>query len=120
MRNLLALAAAALIAFVVVGWFRGWYQVSSKPSATGREYDVNFNAPKITHDLEKGEEKVRDMVNSKVKQTSAPTPAPGQTTQPKPSADANPGSLPVNPDGSVILPGSESNNSNGAVPPPPQ
>jgi hypothetical protein len=81
MRNLLALAAAALLAFVVVGWFRGWYQVSSKPSSTGREYDVNFNSPKISQDLEKGEEKVRDMLNKKIKQTSSQQPSdPAQQT----------------------------------------
>ena len=74
MRNLLALAAAALLAFVVVGWFRGWYQVSSKPSNTGREYDVNFNSPKISEDLQKGEEKVRDILNNKIKHTSGPAP----------------------------------------------
>jgi hypothetical protein len=77
MRNLLALAAAGVLAFVVVGWFRGWYQVSSKPSSTGREYDVNFNSPKIGQDLEKGEEKVRDMLKNKLKQTSSPTQQPG-------------------------------------------
>jgi len=77
MRNLLALAAAAVLAFVVVGWFRGWYQVSSKPSATGREYDVNFNSPKIVKDLETGEEKVRDVVNNKIKQTSGQPQQPG-------------------------------------------
>jgi hypothetical protein len=73
-RNLLALAAALVLAFIVVGWFRGWYQVSSKPGASGREYDVNLNSPKITQDLEKGEEKVRDLLNKKVKQTSSQQP----------------------------------------------
>jgi hypothetical protein len=74
MRNLLALAAALVLAFIVVGWFRGWYQVSSKPGATGREYDVNFNRPKISQDLEKGEEKVLDILNKKVKQASSQQP----------------------------------------------
>ena len=76
MRNLLALAAAAVLTFVVVGWFRGWYQISSKSSSTGREYDVNFNSPKIGQDLEKGEEKVRDMLKNKIKQTSSQTQPP--------------------------------------------
>jgi hypothetical protein len=78
MRNLLALAAAAVLAFVVVGWFRGWYQISSKPSATGREYDVNFNSPKISQDLEKGEEKVRDLLKNKIKPTSSQTQQPNE------------------------------------------
>jgi hypothetical protein len=80
MRNLLALAAAAVLAFVVVGWFRGWYQVSSKPSSTGREYDVNFNSPKIGQDLEKGEEKVRDMLKNKIKPASSQTGEPSHQT----------------------------------------
>jgi len=108
MRNLLALAAAAVLAFVVVGWFRGWYQVSSKPSATGREYDVNFNSPKITKDLQTGEEKVREVVNNKIKQNTSPTdPEPvHQTVVP-----GAPASFKTAPDGSVV-PGSP------AVPPP--
>jgi hypothetical protein len=93
MRNLLALAAAAVLAFVVVGWFRGWYQISSKPGANGREYDVNFNSPKISSDLEKGEEKVRDMLKNKIKQTSSQT----QPSNDPVHQTVVPGAIPGNP-----------------------
>src|SRR5947208_2280392 len=31
MRNLLALLGAAVVAFAVVGWFLGWYQIKTTP-----------------------------------------------------------------------------------------
>jgi hypothetical protein len=101
MRNLLALAAAAVLAFIVVGWFRGWYQISSKPSGTGREYDVNFNSPKISEDVHKGEEKVRDLLNNKIKQTSsqAQNPPVHQTVVP-----GTPATVPPTPNASAVPP----------------
>ena len=35
MRNILALVGAATVAFLALGWYLGWYKVSSVPSRAG-------------------------------------------------------------------------------------
>jgi hypothetical protein len=63
MRNLLAFLAAALLTFVVLGWYLDWYKVSSAPASGGhREVKINVNTPKIGEDFEKGGQKVREML----------------------------------------------------------
>src|SRR5713101_5766792 len=93
MRNLLALAAAAVLAFVVVGYFLGWYQVQTVKTGTGSEYKVDVNSPKISEDLNKGKEKIRNWLNQGQNPGQTPNPAPGQSNQQivRPSADPVPG-----------------------------
>lgn len=63
MRNLLAFAAFAVLVVGGVGWYRGWYTVQSTPTANGgRNININVNRPKIVQDIERGEEKVREIL----------------------------------------------------------
>ena len=61
MRNLFALVGAAVVAFAVIGWFRGWYSFQSVPTAPGH-YNVNIdvNREKITTDVGNAKQVVAD------------------------------------------------------------
>jgi hypothetical protein len=63
MRNLLALGAAALIAFAGIGWYLGWYRVQTSPTSTGRHISIDVNTPKIKEDVGRGKEKLRDWLD---------------------------------------------------------
>lgn len=54
MRNLLALFAVLILAFVSVGYYRDWYKVS----AHGDDVHITINRDKVTTDVRAGEEKV--------------------------------------------------------------
>jgi len=117
MRNLLALAAAALIAFIVVGWFLGWYQVEK----SGNEIKVDFNTPKITQDINKGKAKVEGFL-TKQPNTTTPSPAPAPTPpNTPPNAPPRITIVPVSQDGTIVLPGSPETPVNSGPPglPPP-
>jgi len=59
MRNLLAFLAAATLTVVGVGWYLGWYRVSSAPGDAGRRsINIELNTTKIDADLRKGENKI--------------------------------------------------------------
>jgi len=95
MRNLLALAAAALIAFVVVGWFLGWYS----------NFHVDVNTPKITEDINKAKVKIENILTKKPNTTTTPAPAPA------PAPPGTPPRVTIVPvttpnDGTFVLPGS--------------
>jgi len=77
MRNTLALVGAATVTFLVVGWYLGWYEVSSLPSPNGRQsLHVDINSGKITEDVKKGVEKGAEIVdNLREKAKDGPTPA---------------------------------------------
>ncbi|HEV3262818.1 MAG TPA: hypothetical protein VG013_38645 [Gemmataceae bacterium] len=64
MRNLLALAALVLLAFVGLGWYLDWYHVKSAPADTAGHQSVNIdiNGAKILDDVHKGEEKIHKVV----------------------------------------------------------
>ncbi len=88
MKNLLALAAAALIVFAAVGWYLGWYNVSRTTDPSGHQkINIDVNSPKITKDINKGFNKVKDKVRdalSKDKDTSQPPKTAEQDQSPKP------------------------------------
>jgi hypothetical protein len=127
MRNLLALAGAALLAFVVVGWFLGWYKVESTDTPNGRKIDIDVNSPKITEDINKAREALSkrnqanpsDANNNTNKQTpnNSPVhqvinvgdPPPGNTV---------PASFHINPDGTIVFP--SSSGTTPSTPPGPQ
>ena len=97
MKNLLALAALALIVFVVAGWFLGWYS----------NFHVDVNTPKIKEDITKAEEKVKDFLTKK---PTTGTPAPLPTPAKNPSSPPHVTIVPVTgPDGSFVLPGNPEN-----------
>lgn len=78
MRNVLALVGAATVAFLILGWYLGWYQVSSLPSPQGKQsVQVEINPTKITDDVKKGVEKGGQIVDSLRDGPAAdPKPAP--------------------------------------------
>jgi hypothetical protein len=72
MRNLLALAALALITFAIVGWYLGWYQLQTEPAGNGhREVTIDINGPKIRQDLNKGKSQLSNVMSSKSSSTPA-------------------------------------------------
>ena len=62
MRNLLAFVAAAVLAFLAVGWYLGWYQVVTRPNlTTGHEaINIDVDGNKIGDDIHKAEAKIVD------------------------------------------------------------
>jgi hypothetical protein len=91
MRSLFAFLGAALVAFLVLGWFLDWYKISSTPTDSGRR-QVNFdlNIPKIGEDFKKGEQKaiqVIEKVSKKAPVASPDTPkAESKSEAGKPAA----------------------------------
>lgn len=65
MRNILAAVGAAVVAFLAVGWYLGWYQVSSTTSSKGpQSVQVDINPTKIGEDVKKGVENGEKIVDS--------------------------------------------------------
>jgi hypothetical protein len=110
MRNLLALLAFAVLVFAGAGWYLGWYKIGSTPSADGhRNINVDLNTPKIKDDLNKGKEKLRDILTKNDGSSNYQTVTPG---------DLPPTTLPTSfqpvDDGGFVYPPTEY-----APPPPP-
>ena len=61
MRNLLALLGAVVVAFAVVGWYRGWYSVEKETDRAGHEsVNIEIDRNKISSDLHKGGERIHE------------------------------------------------------------
>jgi hypothetical protein len=98
MRNLLALLGAAILTILVVGWYLGWYNISSTPSNTSghSKLEVDINSDKIGQDVKKGEQNVQDFIEKKTP-ANAPNTTPAAPTAPStnvlspfsPPADSN-------------------------------
>ncbi len=59
MKNFLAFLAALVIVVAGLGWYLGWYRVSSTPLAGGhKKVSVDVNANKVQSDVKKGSEVV--------------------------------------------------------------
>jgi hypothetical protein len=88
MRNLLALLGLALVAFAVVGWFRGWYQFQTVTEPDGhRDVKIEINGPKIDKDVHQGAQTLEKAIESKINKTpgntsSAPAPSPANAPAP--------------------------------------
>ena len=107
MRNILALAAVAALAFAAVGWYLGWYKISSTTDSAGHQnIHIDVNKPKIVHDVNEGREKLRDALTSK------PPAGERQIVMPDGTPVGPPPPLPpgtqVKEDGTIIFPGSPS------------
>ena len=92
MRNILALVGAATVAFLALGWYLGWYQITSVPSPHGKQsVSVDINPTKITEDVKRGVEKGGQIVDSlRERSTTEPKPAAGPASSffsPTPPAD---------------------------------
>jgi hypothetical protein len=63
MRNLLALLAALVLAFIGIGWYLGWYQVKTETTVLSghQKVDIDINSTKIVSDVKKGKEMVDEM-----------------------------------------------------------
>lgn len=92
MRNLLALAALLLIAFLGLGWYMGWYRVQSTSSGDGRR--------QINIDLDTG--KIKDDVRNQVRKWLD---GPGDGTTPVTTPAPNPPSGPQTGTGGTTTPG---------------
>jgi len=74
MRNLLALVGLALVLFVAVGWFRGWYTFQFSPGKDGRtDFNVSVDTTKMNADRRDGTSKVGDFIDGFKKGDSTPT-----------------------------------------------
>ncbi|MBM4069349.1 MAG: hypothetical protein FJ271_10435 [Planctomycetes bacterium] len=102
MRNLLALAAAAVIAFVVVGYFQGWYAVKRTTDGTGTRYEVDVNNPKIAEDINKAKEKARTWLTPGTNSGTAPQQVIRPTPPELPSG--TPTSFKTTSDGTIVYP----------------
>jgi hypothetical protein len=82
MRNMLALFAAALLTVVGVGWYLGWYKVSNQPASVPGQHSVqiDFDTHKIGADIEKGERKIQQIMESKAKDEAKSAPDPKKTS----------------------------------------
>jgi len=83
MRNLLAFLGAALLTFAIVGWYLDWYKVKSTPANNGHnQLNIDVNRSKIIDDVQKGEEKVHDLLEKSKTDDKGkslqPTTKPGQ------------------------------------------
>jgi len=67
MRNMLALLAAALLTVIGLGWYLGWYKVSSQPASVPGQHSVqiDIDTHKIGNDLEQGEKKLEKIIKEK-------------------------------------------------------
>lgn len=82
MRNLLALFALLVLAFLGCGYFLGWYKISTTPGPDGqRSVTIDLNTKKIGADIHTGVEKVGDAFDRK---TGPQPPAPGVPTSQNP------------------------------------
>ena len=68
MRNLLAFFAAVTLTVVGVGWYLGWFQT----------VNIELNTTKIREDLNKGEQKVQQLLDNRRKDRAASKPEGGQ------------------------------------------
>lgn len=66
MRNLLALAALLVIAFAVVGYYRGWYAIKQNTAPDGHQsITVDFDGKKIREDVNETKQEVGEMLIKK-------------------------------------------------------
>jgi hypothetical protein len=63
MRNLLAFLAAVTLTFFGLGWYLGWYRLHTSPADPGhRNVTIDINTVKIGEDLERGEQKLHEII----------------------------------------------------------
>ena len=81
MRNLLALLGAALVAFLGLGWYLGWYQISGVPGPGGKQsVSVEVHPGKVATDVGKIADRVGEGVDS-LRDKAKDKPAPLTTPQ---------------------------------------
>jgi hypothetical protein len=79
MRNLLAFLAALVLTLAGVGWYLGWFEVSSNRSFTGhRQVHIDIDTQKVGKDIEKGKETIEGAVEKAREEANKNRPASGQ------------------------------------------
>jgi hypothetical protein len=86
MRNLLALAGLAILAFAGLGWYFGWYTIETTATPTGRHISIDVDSTKIRDDVGRGKDKLRDILDDD--NTSTPSKEP--KVQPVPQGEIQP------------------------------
>jgi hypothetical protein len=73
MRGLLTLLGLALVIFLSVGYYRGWYTISKSPSSDPGHSRIEFdiNTGKINQDVNAGAKRIGEVINKTP--TAAPT-----------------------------------------------
>ncbi len=76
MRNMLALFAAGILTVAGLGWYLGWYKVRSQPASVPGQHSVqiDFDTHKIGTDLQKGEQKIQQIIDNKAKEEAHKVP----------------------------------------------
>ena len=97
MRNFLAFVGAAVVVFLGLGWYLGWYRVTPKQSAPGQSsLQVDINRDKISQDVQKGTDNVSDLIEKTRQQNQSGSGTadvkPGASLQPPQST---PGTRPA-------------------------
>jgi hypothetical protein len=78
MRNLLALLGLAVVLFLGVGYYRGWYDFQKTQTPTGSSIHFDVHTKKIGEDVKRGGsavgEKINDLMENKPGEKSPPPP----------------------------------------------
>src|SRR5262249_31146342 len=87
MRNLLAFLAAAVLVFLAMGWYLGWYTFRTVPTSPGHHgYTIDIDTKKTEHDvqqgLHKGAAEIKDLLKKVQTDESPAKPAEKKTTSP--------------------------------------
>ena len=78
MRNLLAFLAFALLVFLGLGWYFGWYKIEKVPTVTGRPgYQIEIDSKKIKQDGTKFLERASDELQEFLDRQRAKDDEPG-------------------------------------------
>lgn len=88
MKNLFALIGFGTIAFVGLGWYLGWYNLSRQPGKPGMQnFSLEVNPNKSWSDIKKGAERVGEIYE---KLTDENQPMPEQKISPPPQTAVGP------------------------------
>jgi hypothetical protein len=83
MRNLLAFLASVCLTVAVSGWYLGWYTVETPPAPSGRRnVNIEINTVKIGEDIQRGSERLQDLLKESKDKDKAvqKKPLPGNQT----------------------------------------
>jgi hypothetical protein len=76
MRNLLAFLAAAVLTFLGLGWYLGWYTFHTVPAGAGHHgYTIDIDAKKTENDVQQGVQKAAGEVKDLWKKAQTEQPA---------------------------------------------
>lgn len=90
MKNTLALIGAAVVVFLGLGLYLGWYTFKREPSSAGHtRINVDINQQKIGQDIRAGAEKVKEAIDKAQENYDKNNP-PAESTSAKPAPTTSP------------------------------